>query len=351
MKENQRREDPYEKGFADKLYDGYIGKPPVDPYEQNRSSSVQKSPQKKHPKKRKKHGLKIFLGVIVFLVALVMLGVVLLWNMTTQPMADGAGHADGSSTILLAGTDESGLHTDTLMLVNCNRNSGQISIMSIPRDTRVLSRYTPHKINGAYSANGCGEEGMYWLCDYVRQCVGFVPDGYVLVDLDAFIELVDLFGGVDYDVPVSMHYEDPTQDLYIHLEPGMQHLNGKQAMGLVRFRKGYAQQDLERVNVQRNFIMTSLKQWMSLGNVPKFFDALEIMERYCLTDLSKSNLMWLAQSVLLCGTDDMMMTTIPHYQDSMYVYIRCDDAYLELLNTYFNPYEKKITYEDLNIAK
>ena len=81
MKENQRREDPYEKGFADKLYDGYIGKPPVDPYEQNKSSSVQKSPQKKHPKKRKKRGLKIFLGVIVSLVALVMLGVVLLWNM------------------------------------------------------------------------------------------------------------------------------------------------------------------------------------------------------------------------------------------------------------------------------
>ena len=176
MKENQRREDPYEKGFADKLYDGYIGKPPVDPYEPYRPKPVQK-PAPKKKKKRKKRGLWIFLSVVLSLVAVVILGVVLLWNMATQPVKDGDGHLNGSSTILLAGTDESGLHTDTLMLVNCNRNSGQISIMSIPRDTRVLSRYTPHKINGAYSANGCGEEGMYWLCDYVRQCVGFVPDG------------------------------------------------------------------------------------------------------------------------------------------------------------------------------
>ena len=54
MKENQRRDDPYEKGFADKLYDGYIGKPPVDPYEQYKPKPVQKSPQKKVPMKRKK---------------------------------------------------------------------------------------------------------------------------------------------------------------------------------------------------------------------------------------------------------------------------------------------------------
>ncbi len=352
MKENQRREDPYEKGFADKLYEGYIGKPPVAPHEQAVNRPVQKMPPKPTLKKRKKRKWPwICVGVLVSLLLLVALGVSLIWNYGSQPMSEENGHISGSSTILIAGTDESGLNTDTLMLVNCNRNSGRISIMSIPRDTKVLSSYSPHKINGAYCANGCGEEGMKWLCDYVRQCVGFVPDGYVLVDLDCFIELVDLFGGVDYDVPMSMHYEDPTQDLYIHLEPGMQHLNGKQAMGLVRFRKGYSQQDLERVNVQRDFLMKALKQWMQFGNVSKLPEAMDIMEEYCLTDLSRRNLMWLAQSVLLCGTDDMMMTTIPHYTDSLYVYIRCDDAYLELLNTYFNPYTKKIGYEDLQIAR
>ncbi len=351
MKEMQKREDPYEKGFADKLYEGYIGTPPTAPHEraQNKPKSP-KVPQK--PPKRRKRVLWAIGGTLLSLLLLVVLcAVLLLFVLGSQPVGQENGHLSDSSTILLAGTDESGLNTDTLMLINCNRNSGQISVMSIPRDTRVLSTYKPHKINGAYSANGKGKEGMYWLCDYVRQCVGFMPDGYVLLDLDCFMELVDLFGGVDYDVPMSMHYEDPAQDLYIHLEPGMQHLNGKQAMGLVRFRKGYDQQDLDRVNVQRDFFMESLKQWMRLENVAKLTEAIDIMEKYCLTDLSRGNLLWLAQSVLFCGTDDMMMTTVPNYLDSVYVYIRCDEAYLELINTYFNPYEKKITYEDLNIAK
>lgn len=351
MKEMKRREDPYEKGFADKLYEGYIGTPPTAPHERvQKRRPVPKTRRRRH--RRRSRAPVVIGGILLSLLLLAVMCVALLvFVLGSQPMGQEKGHLPDSSTILLAGTDESGLNTDTLMLINCNRTSGQISIMSIPRDTRVLSTYTPHKINGAYSANGKGKEGMYWLCDYVRQCVGFMPDGYILVDLDCFIELVDLFGGVDYDVPMSMHYEDPSQDLYIHLEPGMQHLNGKEAMGLVRFRKGYAQQDLDRVNVQRDFLMKSLKQWMQPENVTKLTDAIDIIEDYCLTDLSRGNLLWLAQSVLFCGTDDMMMTTVPNYLGSVYVYILCDDAYLELINTYFNPYEKKITYEDLNIAK
>ena len=357
MKETERRrEDPYEKGFADKLYEGYVGRPPVAPHEQNTARPVQKRPPQRPPVKRKKKKkgkgfIRIFGVIVLCFLFLALLGATLLMLYVEQPMGKGSGHLSDSSTILVAGTDESGLRTDTLMLINCNRNSGQISVLSIPRDTKVCSTYTPHKINGAYSANGCGEEGMKWLCDYVRQCVGFLPDGYVLVDLDCFIELVDLFGGVDYDVPMSMHYEDPSQDLYIHLEPGMQHLTGNEAMGLVRFRKGYTNQDLDRVRVQRDFLVKALKQWLKTENLTKVPDALEIVEAYCLTDLSRGELLWLAQSVLVCGTDDVMMTTVPNYADMSYVYIRCDDDYLELINTYFNPYTRKVTYDDLNIAE
>ncbi len=255
-----------------------------------------------------------------------------------------------SATILIAGTDESGLNTDTLMLLNVDRKEKQISIMSIPRDTRVDSKYTPHKINGAYAANGGGEEGMFWLCDYVRQCVGFCPDAYALVDLDCFIELVELFGGVEFYVPMDMHYEDPAQDLYIHLEEGLQTLDGEGAMGVVRFRKGYAMQDLDRVKVQRDFIMAALSQWKSVKNAILAPKAISILKEYCLTDLSTSNLLWLAESLLICGTDDMMMTTIPHTMGSEYVYIHDDQAYLELLNRYFNPYETPIGFHDLHIV-
>ncbi len=270
---------------------------------------------------------------------------------TGASASDGSNHKDNVSTILIAGTDESGLRTDTLMLLCADRDQKCINLMSIPRDTKVNLKYNIQKINLAYHLNGTGEEGMNALMDYVRQCVGFMPDGYILVDLDCFIELVDLFGGVEFDVPCAMHYEDPGQDLYIDLEPGMQRLNGKDAMGLVRFRSGYAMADLQRVNVQRDFIMTSLGQWASIKNITKFSKALDILDEYCLTDLNGRNFLWFAWSILICGTDNMNAMTIPNYLSGSYVCIDADEAYIDLINEYFNPYKDDITQADLNIAK
>ena len=147
---------------------------------------------------------------------------------------------DGCSTILLAGTDKSGDRTDTVMLLSVDRSAKRLTLLSIPRDTKVNSTYTPHKINIAYGVNGKDQEGMEALMDYVTELVGFRPDGYVLIDLDVFVDLVDKMGGVKFDVPCDMDYSDPAQDLTIDLKAGMQRLNGEQAMGLVRFRSGYA---------------------------------------------------------------------------------------------------------------
>ena len=344
------RQDPYEKGFAHKLYENDIGPEPTYRGEQSaytRSAPVHNRPA---PKKNGSFMGKVFTFLLICAIFLG-IGYTVLRVFVQPPNSQSEGHLGDSATILVAGTDESGLNTDTLMLLNVDRKEKQISLMSIPRDTRVDSKYTPHKINGAYAANGGGEEGMFWLCDYVRQCVGFRPDAYVLVDLDCFVELVDLFGGVQFHVPMDMHYEDPAQDLYIHLEEGMQTLDGQGAMGVVRFRKGYTMQDLERVKVQRDFIMAALSQWMTPKNALLAPKALSILKEYCLTDLTTSNLLWLGESFLICGTDDMMMTTIPHSLGTDYVYIRGDQAYLELLNRYFNPYDEPITFDDLHIIE
>ena len=82
--------------------------------------------------------------------------------------------------------------------------------------------------------------------DYVADIIGYRPDGYMLITLDAFVDIVDLMGGVEFDVPMDMFYEDSSQDLFIDLKEGKQTLDGYAAMGLVRFRKGYYDQDLGR---------------------------------------------------------------------------------------------------------
>lgn len=106
---------------------------------------------------------------------------------------------------------------------------------------------------------------METLKKYVSGVLGFEVDGYVLVDLDAFIQIVDLVGGVYFDVPQSMYYNDPTQNLYINLAPGYQLLDGKQAMGLVRYRS-YAQADIQRISVQQEFLQALAKQCLQIGN-------------------------------------------------------------------------------------
>lgn len=407
LNDTPEEEDPYEKGFADKLYEDddeedltvkkpepqpviraynadYHRAPPRDRAEETqqprraREDATQRyyavqepeyrAPQKPRRKaepqpaayeepetpKKKKHGfgkgLAKFLLVVLLIIAL-LTGVLFL--VAKQPVDANCDLARkrGNSTILLAGTDASGDRTDTIMLLNIDRKAGKLSLMSIPRDTKVNSTYTPHKINAAYGVNGSGEQGMDALMEYVSECIGFRPDGYMLIDLNVFVELVDLMGGVRFDVPCDMYYNDPTQDLYINLQAGEQKLNGEQAMGVVRFRSGYAMADLERVNVQRDFLSAALHQWVSVKNLWKLPKALSLLLDHTLTDLSTANLLWMAESVVLCGTGDMMMTTIPHglNGDGEYVLIDAQET-LDLVNESFCPYEQGITMDDLYIA-
>lgn len=407
LNDTPEEEDPYEKGFADKLYedddeeDLTVKKPEPQPViraynadyhrapPRDRAGETQqprraredatqryyavqepeyRAPQKPRRKaepqpaayeepetpKKKKHGfgkgLAKFLLVVLLIIAL-LTGILFL--VAKQPVDANCDLARkrGNSTILLAGTDASGDRTDTIMLLNIDRKAGKLSLMSIPRDTKVNSTYTPHKINAAYGVNGSGEQGMDALMEYVSECIGFRPDGYMLIDLNVFVELVDLMGGVRFDVPCDMYYNDPTQDLYINLQAGEQKLNGEQAMGVVRFRSGYAMADLERVNVQRDFLSAALHQWVSLKNIWKLPQALSLLLDHTLTDLSTANLLWMAESVVLCGTGDMMMTTIPHglNGDGEYVLIDAQET-LDLVNESFCPYEQGITMDDLYIA-
>ena len=176
---------------------------------------------------------------IALILAIVLVGAYAIF--AEQPIGDGKTlgvRKDGVSTILLAGTDADGTRTDTIMLLNVDSVANTANLVSIPRDTFVSGGYNVPKINSAYGWAGKGEDGMQELMDRVTETIGFTPDGYLLVDLDSFVDLVDLMGGVKFDVPMDMRYSDPAQNLTIDLTAGMQKLDGQQAMGLVRFRHG-----------------------------------------------------------------------------------------------------------------
>ena len=314
------------------------------------------APSGRTPKKtKKKRGGALWRVLAVLLVLLAMGAGFVHFIWAKQPKADDGGlgaRRKGCSTILLAGTDEGGYRTDTMMLLSVDRSAKRLSLVSIPRDTLVYCQYSVPKLNSAYGWAGGGDAGMQELLTRVTEITGFHPDGYVVVDLDCFTQLVDLMGGVTFDVPVDMHYSDPSQGLSIDLSAGEQKLDGAQAMQLVRFRSGYADADLGRVRVQRDFVSAALHQWATLLNVYRLPQAVQLVRQYTQTDLSEQNLVWLAESVLLCGTDNMTMDTLPGaaaWIGGGSYYVLDAEKTASLVNELLNPYQNGVTAADLSI--
>ena len=293
--------------------------------------------------------------VILVLVLLLAIGAAAFhFILARQPEADTALSArkPNCATILVAGTDEGGYRTDSMMLVNVNRETKAISLVSIPRDTLIYCEYSVPKINSAYGWAGGGESGMQELLLRVSEIIGFEPDGYVVVDLNVFEQLVDLMGGITFEVPVDMHYNDPTQGLSIDLQAGKQHLNGDQAMQVARFRSGYATADLGRIEVQRELVSAALRQWVSPKGLLHLPKALKLIEESSNTNLTKSNLLWLAESFLLCSRSSIQTATLPgaaaNFSSGSY-YVLNAASVAEMVNEYLNPYEKGVQADQLYI--
>ena len=303
-------------------------------------------------KKRRKHGAWKAVLVIVLLLAAAMGS--MHFFVAKQPEAEtglGARKA-GCATILIAGTDEGGYRTDTMMLFSVNRATGTMSLVSIPRDTLIFCEYSVPKINSAYGWASGGEAGMEELLKRVEEVIGFAPDGYVLVDLSVFEKLVDTMGGVTFDVPVDMHYSDPNQNLTIDLSAGEQHLNGEQAMQVVRFRSGYATQDLGRVETQRAFLSAAIKQWTSFKGLVHLPSALQLIADASKTDLTTRELLWLCESALLCSRGEIQTKTLPgtaSYIAGGSYYVLDAAGVCETVNACCNPYEQAVAVSNLYI--
>ena len=251
--------------------------------------------------------------------------------------------------ILLYGVDNDAGGSDTNMLMRFDAVNKTVDVVSLPRDTLMSNG---HKLNSSYN-NGGTEK----LRSNIEDMLGVPVDFYVPVDLKGFITLIDQIDGVDFDVPEDMDYDDPYQDLHIHFKKGLQHLNGQQAMEVVRFRHnndntGYGgQQDLGRIGTQQAFLKTVAQKLMKLENVPAMA---ETFLKYVKTDLTLGNLIWLAnQALSMGGMDAISFATLPGdgagWYKGMSVYALDPEQVLEMTNSMLNPYATDITADDQNI--
>lgn len=258
---------------------------------------------------------------------------------------------DGIYNILICGTDDDGTRTDTIIIAHLDTTDHTVALLSIPRDTPVATRNGGiMKINSVYA--GGGADGMQRLSGRLRELLGFPVDGYVLVNLDAFKKTVDLVGGVEFDVPQDMDYEDASQDLYIHLKAGLQRLDGEKAMELVRFRKGYASQDIQRTQVQQQFLKALAKQCLSVSSLSKLKEFADIFAEDVTTDLTVGNMIWYGKELMACDFDSMQTYTAEG-EGAMInggaYYPLYAGRLLEIVNKSFNPYDAAISASSLTV--
>ncbi|MBR6208572.1 MAG: LCP family protein [Oscillospiraceae bacterium] len=297
-------------------------------------------PEPKKRQTRRRHRRRSRRALRRTLWLLLLAGLVLLL-MGTAPVRNpgGAAREPGHSTILLAGTDRGGSRTDTIMLLSLERGE-RLRLLSIPRDTYVPN-YSSYKLNAVYGAVGGGEAGMELLMDETAKILGFAPDGYALVDMDVVTRAVDILGGVDYDVPQDMDYDDPSQDLSIHLHAGEQHLNGEQVLGLLRFRSGYADADIGRTAVQRDFLRQALGQWLRPAHLRQLPALLSLYQENVTSSLRFRHLMWIVRVLIKADLKDMESQVLPGWPDMVNgssVYMADQSAAAELLREY-SPYK------------
>ena len=269
----------------------------------------------------------------------------------SQPEGDSfLNRQEGVYTFLVVGLDDTSETTDTLLLATYDVKAGEVNFLSIPRDTAVDVPWEHQRISTVYSTPLSEGGGIENLKHQIRDLTGVFPDYYFVVDTDAVGQLVDALGGVWFDVPQDMDYDDPYQDLQIHQEAGYRLLTGEDAMEIVRFRSRGIDGDLARIQVQQDLMKAVIQQCLALEDWSDVLELAGIFSGNVTTDLSADNLLWFAQQAMEIDSDQVRFFTLPcsgGYEKSILYLLADPEETVELINQYFNPYTYDISSADL----
>lgn len=209
--------------------------------------------------------------------------------------------------ILVAGSDcVSGLY-DVMMLVSIDSGRERICVMQLPRDT-----YAEYTVGSYKKLNGAARElGAQGLRAFLEKSFGICIDGYVALDLSDFREVIDTLGGVEIELDEAISYTDAEQGLFIELPSGRQVLDGERAEMLVRYRAGYADGDLGRLDAQKKFLAAlfkTLKTNVSSDNALRL--AYELIGKVD-TDIGAVSAVSIGLCALRLGDEGLMFVTLP----------------------------------------
>lgn len=197
--------------------------------------------------------------------------------------------------------------SDSMLLLRFDPEKEKVSVLSIPRDTRVNIRgYGVRKIN---HANDYG--GPALTAKVASNLLGGVKiDRYVRVNVQGVEKLIDALGGVTVDVPKDMKYNDFSQHLYIDLKKGVQHLDGDKAMQFLRFRYDDFG-DISRVQRQQMLMRSAVEQTLKPATIVKIPKILSVIQSHLDTNLTVRELMALSNFASKTDRSHIQMMMLP----------------------------------------
>lgn len=286
-------------------------------------------------KKSKKKKMKLWKKIVLIILILLIAGAGWFAYKTHKNggglsgmLATAVGHDENTKKnlteiqVLLLGvsTDLDSKLTDTIMVASYNPNTQKANLLSIPRDTFTGKNYKKathsQKINAIYNVYRDPQKTL----DAVNEITGLDIKYYALIETEALIELVDAIGGVEFNVPRNMNYDDPTQNLHIHLQEGIQMIDGEKAEQLLRYRHDnngasysyeYGDNDLGRMRTQRDFITATLKQTLKPSNIFKIGQILEIANKNLTTNIALSLAKDYIPYAVEFNTDNLQTAVLP----------------------------------------
>jgi len=235
--------------------------------------------------------------------------------------------------------------SDSMLLLRFDPKKEKVSVLSIPRDTRVyIDGFGVRKIN---HANKYG--GPALTAATASELLGGVNiDRYVRVNVQGVEKLIDALGGITVNVPKDMKYNDFSQHLYIDLKKGIQHLDGDKAMQFLRYRyDGYG--DISRVQRQQMLMRSAVEQTLKPATVVKIPKILSVIQSHLDTNLTVRELMALSNFASKTDRSNVKMMLLPgdfnDGSESVSYWLPSDKNIRKLMSNHFNVPLEQNDYE------
>jgi LCP family protein required for cell wall assembly len=214
--------------------------------------------------------------------------------------------------ILFMGIDarkmETNSRSDTMILASIDTKANKIAMVWIPRDTRVEVKKNHYdKIN---SVNYL--QGPEAACKVVGDLLDIRVDHYVVTNFAGFAKIIDILGGVTLDVETDMFHKDPDPQLRINLSPGVQKLNGQNALGYVRYR-GTPTADIGRTGRQQKFVKALADEMLQGKTILKLPELLPELAKNIHTNIPLSDMMAMAKLAKDFDSLEIYTQTLPGY--------------------------------------